>query len=110
MKTYKNILALLIFFICVLTINYFCHNYYFKKEFKQKIIFLIARIDITPAYRCELYDKSGTKLDLKSYTFYDSDSLKINDSIVKKENSSKMLVYRKNNKGKYIISIELQLH
>lgn len=110
MKTNKNILALSIFFICVLTINYFCHNDYFKKEFKQKINFLIARIDITRTYRCKLYDKNGTELDLQSYTFYNSNSLKINDSIVKEENSSKMLVYRKNNNDKYIIFTELQLH
>jgi hypothetical protein len=108
MKANKKILFIPIFFICVLTINYFCYTYYSKKEFKQKINFSIAKINITSALRCELYDKNGTELDLNSYTFFKTDSLRTNDSIVKKENSSKMLVYRKNNSGKYIIFSEFQ--
>ncbi|MFN4213150.1 MAG: hypothetical protein ACK4FL_04315, partial [Microgenomates group bacterium] len=85
-----------------------CFTYYSKKELKHKIKFSIAKINITPALRCELYDKKGTKLDLNSYTFFDSDSLKTNDSLVKKENFSKILVYRKNNSGKHVIFSKFQ--
>ena len=108
MKINKKLLFIPIFFICVLTVNYFAHSYYSKKEFKQKINFLIAKIEISPALRCSFYNKNGVELSLNSYTFYENQKISVNDSIAKNENSSKLLIFRKNRNEKYDIFLELK--
>lgn len=91
-----------------MTVNYFAHSYYSKKEFKQKINFLIAKIEISPALRCSLYNKNGVELSLNSYTFFENQNISVNDSIAKKENSSKLFIFRKNRDEKYEIFLELE--
>ena len=108
MKINKKLLFIPIFFISVLTVNYFTSSYYSKKEFKQKINFLIERIEVSPALRCNFYNKKGVELKLNSYTFFENLKISVNDSIVKKENSSKLLIFRKNKNMKYEIFLELE--
>lgn len=108
MKINKKLLFIPIFFICILTINYFAHNYYSKKEFKQKINFLISKIEISPALRCSFFNKNGVELSLNSYTFFENQNISVNDSIAKTENSSKLFIFRKNKNEKYEIFSELE--
>ncbi|MEY2703773.1 MAG: hypothetical protein RLY43_2412 [Bacteroidota bacterium] len=108
MKINKKLLFIPIFLICVLTISYFAHSYYSKKEFKQKINFLIAKVEVSPAARCRFYDKKGNQLNLNSYTFYKFQKIISNDSIAKNENSSKLKIYRQDKNGKYYVYLELE--
>ncbi len=108
MKINKKLLFIPIFFICVLTVNYSVYSYYSKKEFKQKINFLIAKIEISPSMRCSFYNKNGVELCLNSYTFFEYQKISVSDSIVKNENSSKLLIFRKNRTKKYDVFLELE--
>lgn len=96
------------FLTIVVIITVICVEHYAKKEVKQKISFVVARIYITPALRCNVYDKSEKELKLNSYTFYENSGLKVGDSIVKHSNSSIVFCYRKNTVGEYKIVKEFQ--
>ena len=108
MKINKKLLFIPIFFICVLTVNYIAHYYFAKKEFNQKINFLISKIEISSALRCSFYNKNGAELSLNSYTFFAHQNIKVNDSITKNKNSSKLIIFRKNRNMKYEIFLELK--
>jgi hypothetical protein len=104
----KKLIFIPIFLICVLTISYFAHSYYSKKEFKQKINFLIAKVEVSPALRCSFYDRKGNELNMNSYTFFEFQKIKSNDSISKNENSSILKIYRRDKNGKYNIFLEVE--
>ena len=108
MKINKKLLFIPIFLISVLSISYFAHSYYLKKEFKQKINFLIAKVEVSPALRCSFYDRKGNQLNINTYTFYEFQNIISNDSIAKNENSSKLKIYRKDKNGKYYVYLELE--
>jgi len=98
----------IVFLAIVVIITLICNGHYAKKELKRKINFVVARIYITPALRCHLYDKSANKLDLNTYTFYENAGLKVGDSIVKLSNFPAIFCYRKNSIGQYKLMKEFQ--
>ena len=98
----------IVFLAVVVIITLICCGHYAKKELKQKINFVVAKIYITPASRCHIYDKFENKLDLNSYTFYENSGLKVGDSLVKISNSSTIFCYRKNSIGQYNVIKEFE--
>jgi hypothetical protein len=96
------------FFILVGIVTIVCSGYYAKEELREKIDFVVFKIHITPALRCNLYDKFGNELELNSYTFYDSSGFKVGDSIVKNSNSPTIVCYRQNSSGQYKIVQKFQ--
>lgn len=66
-----------------------------KNEKKLSIDFEIDKIECSHAKRCDLYNKEGKNLDLKSYTFFSYHNLQVGDIIKKKSGENGLRVYRK---------------
>jgi len=109
MRFNKKILFIPLFLITVLTISYFSNKFYAKKEYQEKINFVISRIEVTPALRCIFYNTKGEELDIHGYTFFERDGIKVSDSIAKDQSSSMLRIYRINPKGKYEILSKIEL-
>ncbi len=97
----KRIILLPIFFGIVLTLTLISTTYYSKKELGQGINFSVSNIVVSQANRLSLYNEKGVELNLHSYTFFIGSEIMEGDSLVKKPNSSALLIYRKNTHGKF---------
>lgn len=92
----QHIVLFISFFICVLLYTSIYHSYHLKKEIGLKINFIVAKKDVRINGFCTLYDENKNEFPIKSYAFYES-LVYEGDSLVKKENSKLLLVYRKRN-------------
>jgi hypothetical protein len=93
----KTVIIIFISFVTlVILYTSISHANYLKKDYKLRINFLVSkRIDKSHGL-CDLYDAEGKKIPIKS-RFFGINEIYTGDSIVKKENSNLLYVYRKKN-------------
>ena len=104
----KNIIILMIFLFSALIITIILSTYYRNKEKKQSFYFEINNVKVSPAGRCDFYDKNNKKLKINSYTFFERYEVKEGDIIVKEANSTTLTVYRKDSAGNKTVFFNLQ--
>jgi hypothetical protein len=78
-------------------------------EKKMEINFKVERIEITPALRAVLYDKSGNKLRLQRFVFFERHGIQPNDIVVKEAGAEFLKVYRIDSLGKKTIHLKMNI-
>lgn len=101
MKTNKKILFVSLFLTAILIVSHICSSFYSKEELESELHFVVAKVENTPLLKTRLYDKSGNKLSLHSYTFFSFYKIQAGDSIAKDANSPMLNIFRKNDDGAY---------
>ena len=73
------------------------------------IYFVVKKVEITPAFRANLYDKNGNKLRVANLVFYEFDGIQPNDVIVKDSGSTILKVFRMDSLGYSKIHFKINL-
>ena len=92
----RHMIIAILFFPIVILYTSISHTFRKKEDYSLKINFIVARKKERANGFCDLYDKNRNVLPLKSYTFNRSQVYE-GDSIVKKDSSYLVYVYRKKN-------------
>lgn len=77
-----------------------------RKEYRTTYNFVITKIEVTPTYSLEFFDKSE-KIVIWNYIISGNQGVEIGDSIYKKKCSKYLYIYKKNNNGKYEIYLKV---
>jgi hypothetical protein len=92
----KLIIIFISVFVILIVSSTIGHYYYLKNDYKAKLNFVVAKKKSDQKGLCRLYDNKGNKISIKSH-FFSKNQVYVEDSIVKKENSYLIMVYRKRN-------------
>jgi hypothetical protein len=92
----RYIIIAILFFSIVIFYTTISHKLNLKKDYSLKLNFIVAQKKDRVNAFCDLYDKNKNEIPLKSYTFYKGQVYE-GDSIVKKDNSYLVYIYRKKN-------------
>ncbi len=80
-----------------------------KLEKQMAIDFTVERIEITPTLRAVLYDKSGNKLRLQRFVFFERHGIQPNDIIVKEAGAEVLKVYRIDSLGNKTVHLQMNI-
>lgn len=80
-----------------------------KLEKEMAINFKVEKIEITPALRAVLYDKSGNKLRLQRFVFFERHGIQPNDIVVKEAGAEVLKVYRIDSLGNKTVFLKMNM-
>ncbi|MFB9057516.1 hypothetical protein ACFFU9_12270 [Mariniflexile ostreae] len=105
----KSIMFLVVFVIIVTFSTIYFSIRINNLEKKMEIDFKVERVEITPAFRVVLYDKSGNKLRLQRFVFFERHGILPNDIVIKEAGSETLNVYRIDSLGNNVIHLKMNM-
>jgi hypothetical protein len=105
----KNVIAILIFAITVITVSTILSKRSIKRGYEMSIDFKVDSVYVTLASKAQFFNKNKEGLMSYGFVFYDHDSVKKGDIIFKKRNSDILYVYRIDSLGNSNVVIKKNL-
>jgi|SRR5699024_2997050 len=104
MSVKKAFVYITIFIVIILIASLIVSNNLKNKTISESINFKVERVEVSHSLRCYYYNEAGTKLILPGHTFFAPSKINKGDIIMKKANSSTVVIYRIDSTGKkYVI-------